>query len=137
LIDQHFLLALRYKGRYAMAIRMAKLTRSKTGDFVSRKGVPADVRDAYSRLYRASSKAPLRVTKAGGSLTVPKVWEELFKLPGSTSPAVARVAWAEWCADIDTRVAGLRAAVRGEGQPLTHINALALAGRWYSFFLKT
>jgi hypothetical protein len=46
------------------------------------------------------------------------------------------VAWAEWCADIDTRVAGLRAAARGEGQPLTRINALALAGRWWSWFLK-
>ncbi|HWJ18374.1 MAG TPA: hypothetical protein VNR65_06590, partial [Geobacterales bacterium] len=67
-----------------MPIRMAKLTRSKSGDFVSRKGIPADVRDAYSRLHRGSTKAPLRVTKAGGSLTVPKVWEELFKLKGST-----------------------------------------------------
>jgi integrase len=119
-----------------MPIRMARLTRSKNGDFVSRKGIPADVRDAYSRLHRGRSKAPLRVTRAGGKLTVPKVWEELFKLSGSTSPAVARVAWAEWSAEIDTRVAGLRAAARGEGQPLTHINALALAGRWYSWFLK-
>jgi hypothetical protein len=119
-----------------MSIRMAKLSRSKNGDFVSRKGIPADVRDAYSRLHRGSAKAPLRVTKAGGTLTVPKVWEELFKLPGSTSPAMAKVAWAEWCAEIDTRVAALRAAARGEGQPLTHIQALALAGRWWSWFLK-
>ena len=119
-----------------MPIRMAKLTRDKNGDFVSRKGIPKDVRDAYSRLHRSSAKAPLRVTKAGGSLTVPKVWEELFKLSGATSEAVARVSWAEWSADIDTRVAGLRAAARGEGQPLTRINALALAGRWWSWFLK-
>jgi integrase len=119
-----------------MPIRMAKLTRAKNGDFISRKGIPADVRDAYSRLHRSSSKAPLRVTKAGGKLTVPKVWEELFKLPGATSPAVAKVTWAEWSAKIDIRVASLRAAARGEGQPLTHLNALALAGRWYSWFLE-
>jgi hypothetical protein len=49
LIDRPFLLAPRYKGRYAMPIRMAKLTRSKNGDFVSLKGIPADVRDAYTR----------------------------------------------------------------------------------------
>ena len=119
-----------------MPIRMAKLTRATNGDFVSRKGIPADVRDAYTRLYRGSAKAALRITKAGGKLTAPKVWEELFSLPGATSPSLAKVAWAEWCADVDTKVAGLRAAARGEGQPLTQINALALAGRWYSWFLK-
>jgi integrase len=119
-----------------MAIRMAKLSRSKTGDFVSRKGIPADVRNAYSRLYRDGDKAPLRVTKTGGKLVAPKVWEELFKRPSGTSPSTARVAWAEWCAEIDTRVAALRAAARGVGKPLTRIQALALAGKWYSWFLK-
>jgi integrase len=114
---------------------MATLSRSKNGDFVSRKGIPKDVREAYTRLYRSSAKAPLRITKAGGVPTAPKVWEELFKLPGSTSPSAAKVAWAEWCAEIDTRVATLRAAARGEGRPLTQINALALAGKWYSWFL--
>jgi integrase len=118
-----------------MPIRMAKLTRSKNGDFVSRKGIPADVREAYTRLHRSGTKAALRVTKAGGTPTAPKVWEELFKLSGSTSPAAAKVAWAEWCAEIDTRVAALRAAANGEGRPLTRVSALALAGRWYSWFL--
>jgi integrase len=135
LIDRLFLLALRYKGRYAMSIRMAKLTRSKNGDFVSRKGIPADVREAYTRLHRGDAKAALRVTRPGGTLTAPKVWEELFKRPGSISPSAARVAWAEWCAEIDTRVASLRAAARGEGQPITQRNAVALAGKWYSWFL--
>ena len=64
-----------------MPIRMAKLTRSKNGDFVSRKGIPADVRDVYSGLYRASSKAPMRITKVGGHLTVPKVWEGVVQTP--------------------------------------------------------
>jgi integrase len=118
-----------------MSIRMATLSRSKNGDFISRKGIPKDVREAYTRLYRSSAKAPLRVTKSGGVPTAPKVWEELFKLPASTSPSAAKVAWAEWCAEIDTRVATLRAAAKGEGQPLTLINAQALAGKWYSWFL--
>jgi integrase len=63
------------------------------------------------------------------------VWEELLKLPASTSPSAAKVAWAEWCAEIDTRIATLRAAAKGEGRPLTQVNALALAGKWYSWFL--
>jgi hypothetical protein len=116
-------------------IRMAKLTLSKTGDFISRKGIPADVRDAYTRQYRGSAKAALRITKAGGAPTAPKVWEELFSRPGSTSPSAAKVAWAEWCAEIDTRVATLRAAAKGDGRPLTQVKALALAGQWYAWFL--
>ena len=119
-----------------MPIRMAKLTRSKNGDFVSRKGIPADVREEYTRLRRSDAKAPLRITRAGGTPTAPKVWEELFKRTASTSPSAARVAWAEWSAEIDTRVATLRAAAKGEGRPLTQLNAQALAGKWYSWFLR-
>jgi len=118
-----------------MPIPMAKLSRSKNGDFVSRKGIPADIRAAYTRLYRGDAKPPLRVTRAGGTPTAPMVWEELFKHPGSTSPSTAKVAWAEWSAEIDTRVASLRAAAKGEGRPLTLLNAQALAGKWYSWFL--
>jgi hypothetical protein len=136
LIDRHFLLAFRYKERYAMPIRMATLSRSKNGDYVSRKGIPADVRDAYTRLYRSTAKAALRVTKAGGKLTAPKVWEEVFRLPASTSPSAARVAWAEWSAEIDARVEALRAAAKEQGRPLTRINALALAGTWYAWWLQ-
>ncbi len=119
-----------------MSIRMAKLTRFKNGDFVSRKGIPAGVRDAYTRMYRDSAKAPLRITRAGGKPTAPKVWEELFKRPVSTSPSAAKVAWTEWTAEIDTRVATLRAAASGAGRPLTRQNAQGLAGRWYGWFLK-
>jgi hypothetical protein len=118
-----------------MPIRMAKLTRSKNGDFVSRKGIPADVRETYTRLHRGDAKGAMRVTRAGGTPTAPKVGEELFKRPGSTSPSAAKVAWAEWCAEIDTRVASLRAAAKGEGRPLTQQKALVLAGKWYSWFL--
>lgn len=68
--------------------------------------------------------------------TAPKVWEELFKRPATTSPSAVNVAWLEWCAEIDTRVAALRANVSGAGQPLTRLNAQGLAGNWYVWFLK-
>jgi hypothetical protein len=41
----------------------------------------------------------------------------------------------EWEAEIETRIATLRAKKNGEGQPLTRLNAIALAGRWYTWFL--
>ena len=39
-------------------------------------------------------------------------------------------------AEIETRIATLRARRNGEGQPLTRLNAIALAGRWYSWFVR-
>src|SRR6185312_6207553 len=42
----------------------------------------------------------------------------------------------EWGAEIETRIATLRAKNNGEGQPLTRLNAIALAGRWYNWFVK-
>ena len=38
-------------------------------------------------------------------------------------------------AEIETRIATLRAQRNGEGQPLTRLNAIALAGRWYKWFV--
>ncbi len=38
-----------------MPIRMAKLSRSKNGVFTSRKGIPKDVRDAYTPAAAQSS----------------------------------------------------------------------------------
>ena len=58
--------ALRYKERYKWQSQWRSLPSSKNGDFVSRKGIPADVRDAYTRLYRDSSKTPLRITSYRG-----------------------------------------------------------------------
>jgi hypothetical protein len=34
-----------------MAVRMVALVRSKNGEFFARKGIPADVREAYARLH--------------------------------------------------------------------------------------
>jgi hypothetical protein len=91
-----------------MRVIMPTLVRTKNGDFVSRKAIPADVRDAYTRLYRKRPKA-----KAGGGPTEPQAWEELFKQPAATSPSAAKVAWAEWLAEIDRRIASLRAEAKG------------------------
>jgi integrase len=99
-----------------MAIRMVALVRSKNGEFVARKGIPADVREAYARLYNVS-------------------WEAQLKLPAGTSKHEAKKRLGEWLAEVETRIAALRATANGQGQPLTKINAIALAGRWYTWFV--
>jgi hypothetical protein len=99
-----------------MAVRMAALVRSKNGEFFARKGIPADVREAYARLYNVR-------------------WEAQLKLPAHTSKHEAKTRHGEWLAEIETRIGTLRAAAKGEGQPLTRLNAIALAGRWYTWFV--
>jgi hypothetical protein len=100
-----------------MAFRMAALVRSKkSGEYAARKSVPKDVRGAYAHLHGPS-------------------WEELFKLPAGTSLHEAKTRHAEWLAEVETRIAALRATANGKGQPLTRINAIALAGRWYAWFI--
>jgi hypothetical protein len=39
-----------------MAVRMVALNQLKNGQFLSRKVIPVDVRDAYARLYRVREK---------------------------------------------------------------------------------
>jgi integrase len=75
------------------------------------------VRDKYERLYDVR-------------------WEEQLKLPADTPLQEAKVKLAEWVIEIETRIATLRAQNRGEGQPLTKLNAIALAGQWYQWFVK-
>ncbi len=99
-----------------MALRMAALVR-RNGHWFSRKGIPADVRDEYARLYGVRREAHL-------------------KLPSDTRPHEAKIQHAEWKAEIETRIATLRAQRKGEGQPLTKRNAIALAGRWYTWFVS-
>ena len=48
-----------------------------------------------------------------------------------TSSSEAKIQHAEWVAEVETRIATLRAQKNGEGQSLTKLNAIALAGRWY------
>jgi hypothetical protein len=57
-------------------------------------------------------------------------------LPADTPHHQAKARRGEWEAEIETRIAALRAQRKGEGQPLTKLNSIALAGRWYTWFVK-
>lgn len=100
-----------------MALRMVALNRMADGRWFARKGVPADVQEEYQRLYGTKREAHL-------------------KLPADTPKHEAKARLGEWEAEIETRIATLRAQRNGKGQPLTKLNAIALAGRWYNWFVK-
>ncbi|MGY4356081.1 hypothetical protein ACVWZR_005133 [Bradyrhizobium sp. i1.3.1] len=82
-----------------MALRMVELVRAKGGGFIARKGIPADVRDDYERLYGVR-------------------WEAQLRIPSGTPIPFAKSQHGEWLAEIETRIAALRAHRNGEGQPL-------------------
>jgi integrase len=96
---------------------MTTLTRNKSGEFVARKGIPQDVRQTYSQLYGLG-------------------WEVRLTLPAHLTEAEAKARLAEWLAEIETRIETLRATAKGKGQPLTQMQARALAGRWYHWFTQ-
>jgi integrase len=100
-----------------MALRMVTLNRIAGGRWFARKVIPEDVREAYQRLYGVKREAHL-------------------KLPADTPRHEAKTRLGEWGAEIETRIATLRAQRNGGGQPLTRLNAVALAGRWYNWYLK-
>jgi hypothetical protein len=100
-----------------MAFRMSSLTRTKSGAYRARIGIPADVRDDYQALYG-------------------KRWEELFHRPASLPLSKAKVDHSEWVAEIESRLETLRARQRGEGHDLTERQARALAGEWYRSFVR-
>lgn len=95
---------------------MVALGRAADGRWFARKGIPKDVREEYARLYGVSCEAQL-------------------KLPADTARHEAKARLGEWEAEVETRIATLRAQRNGEGQPLTRLNAIALAGRWYNWFV--
>jgi hypothetical protein len=55
-------------------------------------------------------------------------------LPAATSPEKAKALHAAWLAEVEGRVATLRASERGKGQDLSQREADALAGEWYRWF---
>jgi hypothetical protein len=67
----------KYKRAVQMSFRMAKLHRSNSGRWWSRKGIPKDVRDEYARLYGAS-------------------WEAKFSAPSTTKASDAKARFSEW-----------------------------------------
>ncbi|MGY3695402.1 hypothetical protein ACVIGA_005482 [Bradyrhizobium sp. USDA 3240] len=62
--------------------------------------------------------------------------EAILRTPAGTSKAQAKALHGQWLAEVETRIERIRAAAKGQGQPLTKLNALALAGRWYAWFLE-
>ena len=102
--------------RTKMALLMPKLKRSTTGAYVARKVIPKDVRSDYAARYGMS-------------------WEEKFYATPSTSEPEAKARYGEWLADIETRIAKIRATKKSAPHPLTRQNAYALAGRWYRWFI--
>ena len=97
-----------------MLIKMVALKQNK-GRWTARKAIPADVRGTYKSLHGVAR-------------------EVIFRAPAGASRAEAKAQFAEWIAEVETRISSVRAAANGEGQPLTKVNALALAGRWYRWF---
>ena len=62
-------------------------------------------------------------------------WEENLSIPKRTPAEETKARHCEWLAEIETRIASLRAAKTGARQPLTRRNAHALAGEWYRWFV--
>jgi integrase len=88
------------------------------GGYVARKWLPADVREAYGKLY------------GDGELQ----WEAWFN-SGDVKLSDARARHRDWLNEIETRIANIRAERKGEGRKLTSQEARALAGEWYKWFV--
>ena len=95
---------------------MVTLTQDGKGNYRARKRLPDDVRAEY------------------GDAFGPRV-EAKFYAPASTNRKQAERLFHEWSADVDTRIANIRAERKGEGVSLTRQQARALAGEWYDWFL--
>jgi hypothetical protein len=95
---------------------MVRLRKDSRGNYVARKRLPDDVREEYGRLYGQS-------------------FEAKFYAPASTKRPDAERQFHEWEAEINARIAAIRAQRTGEGIPLTRHQARALAGEWYDWFL--
>jgi hypothetical protein len=100
-----------------MALRMVALNRATDGRWFARKVIPKDVRDEYAKLYGVRREAHL-------------------KLPANMPTHEVKARLGEWTGEVETQIATLRAQRNGEGQPLTRLSAMALAGHWYNWFVK-
>ncbi len=85
-----------YKRAVQMLFRIVTPRRSKSGSVTIRKGIPKDVRADYERLYGPG-------------------WEAKLTLPAGTPPQEAKVRIGEFTAEIETRIATIRAAKKGRG----------------------
>ena len=94
---------------------MASLTQNSNGRYTARKRLPDDVRDEYGRLHGVRHEAK-------------------FTAPAGTKRHEAERLFHEWQAEVNTRIAAIRAQRTGEGIPLSHQQARAVAGQWYDWF---
>ncbi len=94
---------------------MSSLKRVKSGAFKSRKRLPEDVRLEYQALYGPG-------------------WEVKLTIPAATPPEKAKAQHAAWLAEVEGRIATLRAGRHSKGQDLSQRQADALAGEWYRWF---
>jgi hypothetical protein len=99
-----------------MTFAMAALTRSKSGVYTARKAIPNDVQDEYARLYGPR-------------------WEVKLTLPASLRPQEEKARYGEWLSEVERRITAIRADQRGDRQPLSQKQAMALAGEWYRSFI--
>ncbi len=95
---------------------MVRLSKDPNGNYRARKRIPEAVKADYGSLYDITS-------------------EEKFYRSAETKEAVARREFNEWLAEIETRIANIRAQQKGEGASLTRLQARALAGQWYDWFV--
>jgi integrase len=99
-----------------MLFRMITPRVAKSRSTTIRKGIPKDVRAEYQRLYGQR-------------------WEAKLTLPAGMRPQEVKVRVSEFTATVETQIASIRAAQRGEGRSLTQRQAFALAGEWYIWYV--
>jgi integrase len=95
---------------------MVRLRQDERGNFSARKRLPDDVRAEYGRRYGAR-------------------FEAKFSAPAKLGSHEAKQKFREWDAEVTARINAIRAARNGEGIALTPVQARALAGEWYDWFL--
>src|SRR5262249_16933309 len=106
-----------HKSVHNAVLRMVTPKRRPNGTYVFRKRLPDDVRDAYARVYGPRLEAKL-------------------SLPASTKVNDAKQRFGEWIAEVEARIAKLRAEAKGEGVSLSPREARALAGDWYHWWIE-
>jgi hypothetical protein len=100
-----------------MTFKIVAPTRcKKSGAYIARKGIPADIRDAHEKLYGSR-------------------YETKFYARGNVPLHEVKRRFSEWQAELSTRIEALRRAARGEGRTLSHREVHALAGEWYGWFV--
>ena len=105
-----------HKSVHRHVLRMVKLRQDNNGNYIARKRLPDDVREEYSRRYKAR-------------------YEAKFFARASVGALAAKQKFREWDADVTSKIAAIRAELKGQGIALTRQQARALAGEWYHWFI--